>query len=49
MRVTYYIVKAEISLEESTTYTYRAYDKYMDVGTEEVTIQTKDLQSTVIR
>lgn len=42
--MTYYIVKAEIPLEDSTTYTYRAYDKYVDVGTEPVTIQTKNLK-----
>ncbi len=41
----YYIVKAEIELEEGETYTYRAYDKYVDVGTEIATLRTKDLSA----
>ncbi len=44
--LTYYIVKAEVQLDPSKTYTYRAYDKYVDVGTELATIETKDLTST---
>lgn len=44
--ITYYIVKAEIALEASTTYTYRAYDKYVDIGTDVATLQTKDLSAT---
>lgn len=31
---TYYIVKAEMELDDLTTYTYRAYDKHVGVGTE---------------
>ena len=42
----YYIVKAEVDLEPSKTYTYRAYDKYADIGTETVTFQTKDPTAT---
>lgn len=42
----YYIVKAEVQLEPSTSYTYRAYDKYVDVGTEMATLETKDTKST---
>ncbi len=41
----YYLVKAEVPMEDVSTYTYRAYDKYADVGTDAVTIQTKDLQA----
>ena len=44
-KFTYYIVKAEIALEASKTYTYRAYDKYVDIGTDNATLQTKDLKS----
>ena len=42
---TYYIVKAEVELDELETYTYRAYDKYVDVGTETATLTTKDLDA----
>ena len=42
---TYYIVKAEVTLDASKTYTYRAYDKYVEIGTEAATIDTKDLTS----
>ncbi|MBQ8393977.1 MAG: metallophosphoesterase [Clostridia bacterium] len=42
---TYYIVKAEVVLKDSTTYTYRAYDKYVDVGTDTATLITKDLDA----
>ncbi len=41
----YYLVKAEVPMEDLSTYTYRAYDKYADVGTDAVTVETKDLQS----
>ncbi len=44
--ITYYIVKAEIPLDKNATYTYKAYDKYVDVGTELSTLQTKDLSAT---
>ncbi len=44
--ITYYIVKVEIPLEQSTTYTYRAYDKYVGVGTENVTLETKNTKAT---
>ena len=38
----YYIVKAEIDLEPNTTYYYRAYDKYVDVGSQYTKLITKD-------
>lgn len=38
----YYICKAEVDLEPNKTYEYRAYDKYVDTGTEIVTFETKD-------
>ena len=44
--IEYYIVKAEVALNAKTTYTYRAYDKYVDIGTEIVTFSTRDPQST---
>ena len=44
--ITYYIVKAEVQLESLETYTYRAYDKYVDIGTAATTVQTKDVNST---
>ena len=40
--IEYYVVKTEVPLEPSATYTYRAYDKYVDVGTSEVVMETKD-------
>ncbi len=40
--ITYYIVKGEVELEKNTTYTYRVYDKYVGVGSEETTLTTKD-------
>lgn len=43
---TYYIVKAEVQLDALKTYTYRAYDKYVDIGTELATLETKDLSAT---
>ena len=43
---TYYIVKTEVSLPIAGSYTYRVYDKYVDVGTEAVTIDVKDLTAT---
>lgn len=43
---TYYIVKLEVELDPSTTYTYRVYDKYVDIGTETVTMETKDPKAT---
>ena len=42
----YYVVKAEIQLEIGETYVYRAYDKYVDVGTPTTTIETKDTKAT---
>ena len=42
LTVTYYYSKTEISLEPSTAYVYRAYDKGADVGTAETTLITKD-------
>ena len=44
--ISYYIVKAEVPLQANQTYTYRAYDKYVDIGTETTTLQTKDLTAT---
>ena len=44
--ISYYVSKAEVQLEPSTTYTYRVYDKYADVASEAVTFQTKDTQAT---
>ena len=44
--VNYYIVKAEIKLDPNKTYTYRAYDKYVEIGTEQATIETKDTKAT---
>lgn len=38
----FYVVKAEVALEKNTQYTYRAYDKYVDIGTDTVVLQTKD-------
>ncbi len=44
--ISYYIVKANVQLDGLETYTYRAYDKYADIGTAQVTLQTKDTKST---
>ena len=43
---TYYIVKAEAALDAYKTYAYRAYDKYVEIGTDVATIQTKDTTAT---
>ena len=43
---TYYTVKVAVDLDPSETYTYRAYDKYVDVGTDMATLQTKDTKAT---
>jgi len=40
--LSYYVSKAEIELQPDSTYEYDVYDKYVDVGTETVTINTKD-------
>ena len=42
----YYISKVNVQLKANTTYTYRIYDKYADIGTETATLQTKDTKST---
>ena len=42
----YYIVKAEIPLKANTAYSYRAYDKYVGVGSDIATFTTKDTTST---
>ena len=42
----YYVVKAEITLEQGATYTYRAYDKQVEVGTENATFTTKNTNAT---
>lgn len=39
---TYYIVKAEAALEAGKTYVYRAYDKYVCVGSPEATLTAVD-------
>ena len=44
-QITYYVVKVEVPLEANKTYTYRAYDKYVDKGSELVTFEAKDLTS----
>jgi len=44
--ITYYIVKAEIPLEIGKTYCYRAWDKYVQVGTETAILQAKDTKAT---
>ena len=44
--LTYYIVKAEVELDALKTYTYRAYDKYVDVASDAATLTTKDVTST---
>ena len=41
----YYVVKVEAPMEAGEIYTYRAYDKYVDVGTEPVTFEAKDVTS----
>lgn len=46
LSISYYVVKAEVDLEPSTTYTYRIYDKYAQTGSETVTFQTKDTTSS---
>ena len=38
-----YVVRIEAPLEMGETYTYRVYDKYVDIGTESATIEAKDL------
>lgn len=39
---TYYVSKAVVDLEANTLYEYRAYDKYVETGTEIVTFEAKD-------
>ena len=41
----YYIVKAEIALEAGKTYYYKAYDKYVKVGSRSGMLTAKDLSS----
>lgn len=43
---TYYIVKAEIELDDLSAYAYRAYDKYVGVGTETVVLKTKNTKAS---
>lgn len=45
-KIEYYIVKAEVPLSANTTYTYRAYDKYVDIGTGLATFTTSDPTAT---
>ena len=44
--INYYVVKVEVPLEANETYTYRVYDKYVDIGTEPTTMQTKDVTAS---
>lgn len=44
--VDYYIVKVQVALNPNTTYTYKAYDKYADVGSAPAKLQTKNVQAT---
>jgi 3',5'-cyclic AMP phosphodiesterase CpdA len=39
----YFVVKMEVQLEPNESYTYRAYDKYVEIGTDTATLETKDL------
>ena len=43
--ITYYVVKVEVPLEANKTYTYRAYDKYVEKASKTATLTTKDLTS----
>lgn len=43
---TIYVAKFEVELESNQTYTYRAYDKHVDVGTETATLNTKNVKAT---
>ncbi len=45
-RIEFYVVKAEIPLEVGQTYVYRAYDKYVNVGTVITTITAKNPEVT---
>lgn len=42
---TYYVVKAEATLEKGKTYTYRVYDKYADVGSPTAKLKGRDTSS----
>lgn len=42
----YYILKAEAELKMDTVYTYRIFDKYVDIGSIPATLPTKDLKDT---
>lgn len=42
-QISYYVAKAEFPLENNSTYTYRVYDKYVDIGSQTITFTTKDL------
>jgi 3',5'-cyclic AMP phosphodiesterase CpdA len=43
--INYYISKAEVPLEKDSSYLYRVYDKEAEVGTEYVTLTTKNPQT----
>ncbi|MBO5480329.1 MAG: metallophosphoesterase [Clostridia bacterium] len=45
-QLAYWVSKVDIKLDASSTYTYRAYDKYAEIGTETTGIQTKDPNAT---
>lgn len=45
----YYVSKAAAILQDSTTYTYRVYDKTVGVGTEAVTFTTRELGASCFR
>lgn len=48
-KLDYCISKAEVELKPNTTYTYRLYDKYADVGTNSATITTKDASAEIFK
>ncbi len=41
-----YVVKIKAQLKKNTTYTYRVYDKYVQTGSAEATLTTKDTKAT---
>jgi 3',5'-cyclic AMP phosphodiesterase CpdA len=42
---TYYIVKAEATLDIGAEYSYRIYDKYVEIGSTPATIKARDVKS----
>lgn len=43
--VYYYVSKAEVYMEDASSYTYRIYDKYTDAGIDPIEYETKDLKN----